>query len=163
LTGAPTHRAPKNDWALPKPNSYVADAVRLACDKTFKGPFAAIAAHASAARPDLKTVVKSVPEAMSSERGPALRSREPLAAAYAVQIGAYSTPRGSDEAWRALQSALPDKTHGLSKATTPVRAGGRTLYRTVVKGFASIEAAAAFCRVLQTSGRPCLIVGAGGP
>ncbi len=154
LTGAPAHRAPPNDWALPKPNSYVADAVRLACDKTFQGPFAAIAAAA----PPPKAPVKPEPEALSAERAPALRARAPLVGGHAVQIGAYSTAEMSQEAWRALKAAMPDKTSGLSNATTRVQVGGRIFYRAIVQGFPSSVAAAAFCQTLRASGRACLPV-----
>jgi hypothetical protein len=153
LTGAPAHRAPPNDWALPKPNSYVADAVRLACDKTFQGPFAAIAARA----PPPKAAVKPEPAAVSAERAPGLRPRQPIVGGYAVQIGAYSTAGMSEEAWQALKAALPDKTSGLSNATTRVEVGGRIFYRAIVQGFPSSAAAAAFCQTLRASGRACLM------
>jgi hypothetical protein len=155
LTGAPAHRAPPNDWAQPKPNSYVADAVRLACDKTFQGPFAAIAAAAPKTPPI--AAVKPKPTLPATERTPALRTREPLAGGYAAQIGAFSTAAMSQDAWRALKAAQPDQTRGLSNATTAVAVHGRTVYRALVEGFPSSEAAAAFCRTLKASGRPCLV------
>jgi hypothetical protein len=155
LTGAPAHRAPPNDWALPKPNSYVADAVRLACDKTFKGPLAAIATAA----PPLKAApIKPPPATAPVDRVPALRSRAPLVGGHAVQIGAYSAAGMSEEAWRALQAAMPDKTSGLSNATTRVEVGGHTFYRAIVQGFPTGAAAAAFCQTLRASGRGCLVV-----
>jgi hypothetical protein len=150
LTGAPTHRAPPNDWARPKPNSYVADAVRLACDKTFQGPFAAIASGGPEPAP-------------APKQAPALRARPPLKSAYAAQIGAYSTAALSEGAWQALKAAKPELSGGLTSVTTPVKVGARTLYRAIVKGFPSAEAAASFCQTLRTSGRPCLVVGAGAP
>ncbi len=157
LTGAPAHRAPPNDWAQPKPNSYVADAVRLVCDKTFQPPFAAIAA--SEPTPEPKAPIKPAPAPISPERAPALRTREPVVGGYAVQIGAYSTPAASEAAWKALKGAMPDKTTGLLKTATPVRAGAHTLYRTTLQGFASGATALAFCQTLRASGRPCLVVG----
>ncbi len=160
LTGAPAHRAPPNDWALPKPNSYVADAVRLVCDKTFQGPFAAIAtaAHESKAAPRLepKMTVKTEP-------APSLRTREPLDGRYAIQIGAYSTAAMSEGAWRALHASLPEKTNGLSNATTRVQVRGRVFYRAIVQGFPSSAAASAFCQSLRASGRPCLIASGSNP
>jgi len=158
LTGAPTHRAPANDWALPKPNSYVADAVRLACDKSFQGPFAAIAAGAPAPRATPKAATKPQSDIASTEPPPTLRARAPLVAGYAAQIGAYSKPALSEAAWRALQAAMPDKTTGLSNATTRAKVGGRIFYRAIVKGFPSGAAAEAFCQSLRGSGRPCLVV-----
>jgi hypothetical protein len=163
LTGRPTHRAPPNDWATPKPDSYVADAVRLVCDKTFRGPFAAIAAASPEPRGEPKIAVKPDREGAAAERAPALRARQPLSGAYAAQIGAYSTAALSEGAWQALKAAKPEMTSGLSSAMTPVKIGGRVLYRTIVKGFASSGAAATFCRTLRTSGRPCLVVGASAP
>ncbi len=162
LTGAPIHRAPTNTWAMPKPNSYVADAVRLACDKTFRGPFAAIAANVSPTRGAPRAAVTSEPQAVtaSAEPAPALRHRGLLVAGYAAQIGAYSKAELSVEAWRALQAALPDKTRGLSNATARVQVGGRTFYRATVQGFSSGAAAEAFCQSLRAAGRPCLVVAA---
>jgi len=157
LTGAPIHRAPPNDWALPKPNSYVADAVRLACDKTFRGPFAAIAAAAPEPPATPRIVAKPEPNAASAERAPALRDRTPLTGGSAAQIGAYSTAAMSEEAWRALKAALPDRTNGLSNATTRVEVGGRIFFRAIVQGFPSTAAASAFCQTLKVSGRPCLV------
>jgi hypothetical protein len=69
----------------------------------------------------------------------------------------------SDEAWRALKAALPGQTKGLSSATTTVAVHGRTVYRALVEGFPSSEAAAAFCRTLKASGRPCLVALGGKP
>jgi len=159
LTGAPIHRAPPNDWALPKPNSYVADAVRLVCDKTFQGPFATIAAaaHEPKAAPP-KPVAKPEPPAVSTDRAPALRPREPLAGGHAVQIGAYSSAALSEGAWQALKAAVPDKTTGLSNATTRVEVGGHTFYRAIVQGFPTSAAASAFCDTLRASGRACFVV-----
>lgn len=154
LTGAPTHRAPPNDWALPKPNSYVADAVRLACDKTFQGPFAAIAARA----PAPKAPVKPEPATASGDHAPALRARAPLGGGYTVQIGAYSTERMAEEAWRTLKAAMPDKTEGLSNTTPRVEVGGHTFYRAMVQGFPSSAAASTFCQSLRASGRACMVV-----
>ncbi len=158
LTGAPTHRAPPNDWALPKPNSYVADAVRLACDKTFQGPLAAIAARTPAPKVAPKTPAKPEPEAVSADRAPQLRARAPLVGGYAVQIGAYSTPGLSQESWRSLRTAMPAKTNGLSNATTRVEVGGHTFYRAIVQGFPSGPAAETFCQTLRAAGRACFVV-----
>jgi hypothetical protein len=159
LTGAPAHRAPTNDWALPKPNSYVADAVRLACDKTFQGPLAGIEARASAPKIAPKPPIKPQAASASPEPIPALRPRAPLVGGYAVQIGAYSTAAMSQEAWRALKAAMPDKTTSLSNATTRVQVGGHTFYRAIVQGFPSNAAAATFCESLRASGRACLMAG----
>jgi hypothetical protein len=159
LTGAPTHRAPVNDWALPKPNSYVADAVRLACDKTFQGPLATVADAAHGPKAARKAALKAEAAAGSTQAAPALRARQPLTGAAAVQIGAYSTPGMADGAWRTLKAAIPDKTSGLSNATTRVEVGGRIFYRAIVQGFPSGAAAAAFCQTLRASGRACLIAG----
>jgi hypothetical protein len=159
LTGAPAHRAPPNDWALPKPNSYVADAVRLACDKTFQGPIAAIAART----PPPKAALKPAPAAAQAERAPDLRARAPLAGGYAVQIGAYTAAGVAEDAWRALKAAMPDKLSGLSNATTHVEVGGHTFYRAIVQGFPSRAAAATFCQSLRASGRACLMAPGVGP
>jgi len=166
LTGAPTHRAPPNDWAKPKPDSYVADAVRLACDKTYQGPFAAVAAAAPDTdfepKPDARA---AAPETANFEtrHAPALRARQPLKGAYEVQIGAYSSAALSEAAWRALKAARSDLTNGRSITATPVKAGGRLLYRAIVTGFASEGAATTFCQTLRTSGQPCLVVGSHTP
>ncbi len=158
LTGAPTHRAPPNDWALPKPNSYVADAVRLVCDKTFQGPFATIAAAAHEPKAAPKPAAKPALPAVTTDVVPALRAREPLTGGHAVQIGAYSSPGLSEGAWQALKAVLPDKIGGLSNATTRVEVGGHTFYRAIVQGFPTSAAASAFCEAVRASGRACFVV-----
>jgi len=161
LTGAPTRRAPPNTWALPKPNSYVADAVRLACDKTFQGPFAAMAATApprnAAPRPSVDA------HEHEHEPPPAPVVRSPPVIGDAVQIGAFSSIAATDASWESLKSDMPAPTAGLSKTVRPIQIHGRTLYRTIIQGFPSSAAAESFCQTLQTAGRPCLTLGAPRP
>jgi hypothetical protein len=165
LTGAPTHRAPPNTWAVPKPNSYVADAVRLACDKTFQGPFAAIAAAAPSRASDPRPQARAPERAPETPERPSERppERPSLQSGYAVQIGAFSSIAATDAAWEALKADMPAATGGLSKAIRPIEIQGRPLYRTIIHGFPSSAAAASFCQTLQTAGRPCLTLGGGRP
>ena len=163
LTGAPIHRAPQNPWAQPKPDSYVADAVRLACDKTFKGPFAAVAAAAPQQGVDPQPTATAQAAAPSPEREAVLRTPHALVLGSAVQIGAYGTVAAAKGAWNAVRVAQPDMTSGLSNATQPTQVGGRTLYRSIVQGFRTSAAAVSFCETLRASGQPCLAFGSAKP
>jgi hypothetical protein len=156
LTGAPIHRAPTNDWATPKPASYVADAVRLVCDKTFQPPFAAVAAAAAPPTPKPNANSERPLAAATLEAAPALRPSQSFSDD-TVQIGAFSTPAASEKSWSALRAALPNITRDLSNTTSPTQIGGRTLYRTILHGFSSGAAAQSFCHTLRMSGKTCLV------
>jgi len=101
-------------------------------------------AKAKAAKPD-KTIEKT--PAVASDDAAAAKSPHPPA----VQIGAFSS--------RALAEAAAAKgAGGHARRIVPItRADGTVLYRASLTGFASRDAASAFCGKLKASGASCFV------
>ncbi len=57
----------------------------------------------------------------------------------------------------ALQASDPQLMTGLTTRVDPVTTNGRKMFRAIVAGFASPDAAQGFCMALQGSGKPCLV------
>lgn len=72
-----------------------------------------------------------------------------------AQIGAFPSAEDADTAWRKAQGLA--SSGGLRLRIEPVKSASRTLYRALVEGFPSRDAAQAFCSALKTAGRPCLV------
>lgn len=77
----------------------------------------------------------------------------------AVQIGAYSSTALADKGYTEVASAFPGQMAGKSKRVEPLERDGKTLYRGLIGGFASKDAAQAFCNTLKAAGRVCLVRG----
>jgi cell division septation protein DedD len=105
-------------------------------------PKAAIAAAAPAPKPPPKA-----PTAPTAAK--------PGAAA--VQIGAVASPSLADKTWNDAVAVAPGLAAGKGKGVEPVEKDGKTLYRTSVTGFASREAAQAFCAKLKAAGKACFV------
>lgn len=80
---------------------------------------------------------------------------KPATGGSAVQIGAFSSSALADKGYRDALAIAGGS--GLGKSVTPVQSGGSTLYRTTVTGFASRDAAAAFCDRLKAAGKSCFV------
>lgn len=89
-------------------------------------------------------------------QAPAPSPPQPAAAgpAATIQLGAFSTSAGANNAWRAL-SARFRYLAPLGHSVVPVQSGGRTLYRLRASG----PDAANVCRRLQVAGEDCAVVG----
>lgn len=74
-----------------------------------------------------------------------------------VQIGALSSPALADKAWADAVRLAPGLAAGKGKKVEAVDKNGTTLYRTSVTGFASREAAKAFCEAISASGKSCFV------
>ena len=74
-----------------------------------------------------------------------------------VQIGALSSPALADKAWTEATRLAPGLASGKGKKVEAVDKNGTTLYRTSVTGFASREAAKAFCEAISASGKSCFV------
>jgi len=74
-----------------------------------------------------------------------------------VQIGALSSPALADKAWTEATRLAPGLAAGKGKKVEAVDKNGTTLYRTSVTGFASREAAKAFCEAISASGKSCFV------
>ncbi len=74
-----------------------------------------------------------------------------------VQIGALSSPALADKAWNDATRLAPGLAAGKGKKVEAVDKNGTTLYRTSVTGFATREAAKAFCEAISASGKSCFV------
>jgi hypothetical protein len=74
-----------------------------------------------------------------------------------VQIGALSSPALADKAWTDAVRLAPGLASGKGKKVETVDKNGTTLYRTSVTGFATREAAKAFCEAISASGKSCFV------
>lgn len=74
-----------------------------------------------------------------------------------VQIGALSSPALADKAWAEATRLAPGLAAGKGKKVEAVDKNGTTLYRTSVTGFATREAAKAFCEAISASGKSCFV------
>lgn len=74
-----------------------------------------------------------------------------------VQIGALSSPALADKAWTDATRLAPGLAAGKGKKVEAIDKNGTTLYRTSVTGFASREAAKAFCEAISASGKSCFV------
>ena len=85
---------------------------------------------------------------------PAPAPQAPAAAGATIQLGAFSSAAGANQAWSALSGRFRYLAP-LSHAVVPVQSGGRTLYRLRASG----ADAAGVCRRLQVAGEACSTVG----
>jgi hypothetical protein len=74
-----------------------------------------------------------------------------------VQIGAVSSTALADKAWNAAVAIAPGMAAGKGKSVEKIDKNGGTLYRTAVTGFASRDAASAFCNKLKGAGKSCFV------
>jgi hypothetical protein len=94
-------------------------------------------------------------------KAPAAAPPKPAATASSggavVQIGAVSSTALADKAWTDAVAAAPGLGAGKGKSVEKIDKNGATLYRTAVTGFASRDAAAAFCAKLKAAGKSCFV------
>lgn len=111
------------------------------------------AAKPVAAAPTIETLATAAiapkpaaPKPVASASGPAM-----------VQIGALSSPALADKAWNDAARLAPGLAAGKGKKVEAIDKNGTTLYRTSVTGFASREAAKAFCDAISAAGKSCFV------
>jgi cell division septation protein DedD len=75
----------------------------------------------------------------------------------AVQIGAFSSQALADKGWSDAAAISPGAAAGKGKSVEKVDVNGKTLFRTQVTGFASRDAAKAFCDKLKAAGKACFV------
>ena len=119
-------------------------------------PKATVAQLAPAAKVPTAPVAKAPPASLANAPAAA-----PAAAAKAggaiVQIGAVSSTALADKAWNDAVAVAPGLAAGKGKSVEKIDKNGGTLYRTAVTGFASREAAVAFCDKLKAAGKSCFV------
>jgi serine/threonine protein phosphatase 1 len=74
-----------------------------------------------------------------------------------VQIGAFASDTLADQGWRNLSNAVPDHLSGKTEAVELARSGGKSVYRTLIVGFASKADAVSYCVSLRSAGHECLV------
>jgi SPOR domain len=130
---------------------------------------------APAATPTPKAVTPPAAPAPKVAAAPAPPAPKPAAAAVAkppepsapkataasggavVQIGAVSSTALADKAWNDAVAVAPGLAVGKGKSVEKIDKNGGVLYRTAVTGFASREAASAFCDKLKSAGKSCFV------
>ena len=74
-----------------------------------------------------------------------------------VQIGAYSSEDLAAAGWNGLATQYPGDMSGKGQHFEAVPKDGKTLYRAAVTGFASHDAAMAFCAKLKAASHACFV------
>lgn len=136
---APTSAAPATPAAKPAPT--IESLATAANQKPAVKP-----AQVASAGPIKQAAPAATPKPVATATGPA-----------AVQIGALSSPALADKAWTEAVRLAPGLAAGKGKKVEAVDKNGTTLYRTSVTGFASREAAKAFCEAISASGKSCFV------
>lgn len=143
---APVASAPVQTAALPaaKPAPAAAPAPTIES-------LATAAAQKPAPKPVQLAAAAPAPKPVAAT--PAVASSGPAM----VQIGALSSPALADKAWTDATRLAPGLAAGKGKKVEAIDKNGTTLYRTSVTGFASREAAKAFCEAISASGKSCFV------
>lgn len=117
---------------------------------------------AEAPKPVEKTATQKPADKPAADRAKQIAAEKPAAPAAksgvaAVQIGAVGSTALADKAWNDAVGLAPGLAAGKGKGVEKVEKDGKTLYRTSVTGFASRDAAAAFCAKLKAAGKACFV------
>jgi hypothetical protein len=121
----------------------------------------------ASAKPAKPITIASLTDAAEAEgRGPKSPKPGPVTAstptsaapgASLVQIGAFSSEALADKGWRDVAQLEPAAMKGKGKKVEPLTRDGKDLYRTSITGFASRDAAEAFCGKLKAAGKDCIV------
>ena len=114
------------------------------------------AAHPQFTSPPEQPQPRDVPPAVVIAPPPAAAPTTPVGGAV-VQIGAVSSTALADKAWNDAVAVAPGLAAGKGKSVEKIDKNGGTLYRTAVTGFASRDAASAFCAKLKAAGKSCFV------
>ena len=109
-----------------------------------------------------KPAAKPAPKSPVAEKAAPAKPAAPAPAAKAagvaaVQIGAFSSQALADKGWKDAAGLAPGLAAGKGKSVEKVEKDGHTLFRTQVTGFASRDAASAFCAKLKAAGKACFV------
>jgi hypothetical protein len=148
-SGATTHAPPQAVAAAPaaKPTP----PVKLADAKPVKP------VHAKS-QDDVDALLNPTPAAKAVAAAPEDGVLQPAVHGAAMaQIGAYSSSDLARKGLSDLGSAYGDDLAGKHWKVEPVAHEGKTLYRAAISGFATRDAAVAFCGKLKAAGKPCIV------
>lgn len=121
---------------------------------------ATAAAQKPAPKPVQVAQAAPAPKPVAAAPAPTAAAPKPVVTASgpaSVQIGALSSPALADKAWSDAVRLAPGLAAGKGKKVEAIDKNGATLYRTSVTGFASREAAKAFCEAIAASGKSCFV------
>ncbi len=136
----------------------VAVAVKPTSTPVKPAPVAPSAAKSTVvAAPPAKTSPAKVVKPAETKAEPQTPAKAASPGAASVQIGAFSSQALADKGWNDAAKIAPGAAVGKGKKVEAVDKGGATLYRTTVTGFASREAATAFCNQLKAAGKNCFV------
>lgn len=112
-------------------------------------------AASEGAEPKGQLNTNAVPETPVTQARPGPRPPQPATSApgATIQLGAFSSQAGANQAWSGLSGRFRYLAP-LSHSVVPVASGGRTLYRLRASG----PDAAGICRRLQVAGEACSVV-----
>jgi len=117
----------------------------------------ATAAPPPAAKAPPKPAAKAPPTPAPVAKAAAPAAKPAAGGGAVVQIGAVSSTALADKAWKDAVAVAPGLAAGKGKSVEKIDKNGGTLYRTAVTGFASRDAAAAFCAKLKAAGKSCFV------
>jgi cell division protein FtsN len=103
-----------------------------------------------------KAVTTAVPAASAKMPTPAIPAPAVTGTNGLVQLGAYGSQVGADQAWATLAGKVPGMS-GMSKSVLPAAVGGSTVYRLRAQA-GTPEAASALCAKAKAAGTPCMVV-----
>lgn len=163
-TTAPNFTAPPEEpqpRPMPTPKVIVTQAPPVqaapsATSQALKPAISAAPTQKAAPAPAPKVAAAS-PAPKPVQKTEAAPPAKPAAGGAAVQIGAVSSTALADKAWKDAVAVAPGLGAGKSKSVERIEKNGATLYRTAVTGFASRDAAQAFCAKLQAAGKSCFV------
>jgi cell division protein FtsN len=95
--------------------------------------------------------------AASAQPGQPPASRDPAAAGYAVQLGAFGTQAGADREWQRLQSRFAAQLAGFTPRVVAADASAGGVYRLQVAAAGEAQARA-LCDSLKQQSQPCVPV-----
>jgi hypothetical protein len=76
-----------------------------------------------------------------------------------IQLAATADEGGAEAAWTAAQQKAPDLLAGKSPIILPAVVNGQSVWRVRLSGFATEDAAQAFCAQLTAKGATCIVAG----
>jgi len=160
LAAAPPAAASPPLAAVPGPAPVLPAAIPAAAPAPHTTAVAATPAP-PAAPPKPLTIASLADAAVAHGRAPlrpaiAAEPGAPPAGTAWAQIGAFSTAALADKGWNEIAHFAPTDMAGKGKQVEPTTHNGATFYRTIVTGFPSHAAAAAFCDKLKAANKPCI-------
>jgi cell division septation protein DedD len=166
LLGGRTTQSADTDWRSGSEEAHLKGVREAVCVEDFRWPLAgpaqvtAAAERAKPPAPSLPVRQAARPPAPSPAPLPAPPQPAPPVSAsgnVAIQLAAMSDPAKAEALLDLTRRKYPKRMGGLTTRVEAVAAGGATLHRALVEGFASAAEAQAFCTALTAAGQPCLV------